>query len=773
MVTSRFHESIWSRGKRRRVAAALVSAALPASLIFGSIGAPSAAAAVRTALIDGATVTGSPSLEEQAAVAAGFTVTIVPDATWATYTASDFGQYDLLIAGDPFCGTLPAGLVSSASVWGSVVLGTAGGRTQAGNRIIVGTDPELHSGANPGAITLINEGVAFAGAQVGRTGMYLDTTCAANYFGQSAETLTVVNAISSPAASGTWTIDANPPCGGNVSLIASVPGSFPTLTTADLEGWGCSVHESFPTFTSDFAALAVATDTTTAPTCGIDPGTGLSACGEAYILIAGSGIIVTSGSISLTPTDATNPVGTDHTVTAHVTDGSGAALVGQLVAFSVTGINAGATGTCVPVTCATDPSGNVTFTYHDTNGAGDDTIKASFTDATGSLQEATAQKHWVVSGGPHTTLTESASPTSGRAPLAVTYTYSETNDGTDPISGVTVSGSSCGTATYASGDSNGNSILDPGETWVYTCSITYASAGTVTDTATASGTDTATSLPAPAETASASVTVTNPHTTLTESASPTSGVTPLAVTYTYSETNDGTDPISGVTVSGSSCGTAAYASGDSNGNSILDPGETWVYTCSITYASAGTVTDTATASGTDTVDSLPAPAETASASVTAVTPGAILPTNTECSDFVNNTTPALTGIFYKVSGGTITQSINPGAFFYYTYVTTTVADQTVTTSQHATNSAPLFTLNQGHAWLYTATCGLVSNSPTLIGTPTGSAVSFTIATPGTYVLRLQYSTKSIAGKTAPTASPSLYSFDINGIDNAWVPLTLQ
>jgi len=663
MVTSRFHESIWSRGKRRRVAAALVSAALPASLIFGSIGAPSAAAAVRTALIDGATVTGSPSLEEQAAVAAGFTVTIVPDATWATYTASDFGQYDLLIAGDPFCGTLPAGLVSSASVWGSVVLGTAGGRTQAGNRIIVGTDPELHSGANPGAITLINEGVAFAGAQVGRTGMYLDTTCAANYFGQSAETLTVVNAISSPAASGTWTIDANPPCGGNVSLIASVPGSFPTLTTADLEGWGCSVHESFPTFTSDFAALAVATDTTTAPTCGIDPGTGLSACGEAYILIAGSGIIVTSGSISLTPTDATNPVGTDHTVTAHVTDGSGAALVGQLVAFSVTGINAGATGTCVPVTCATDPLGNVTFTYHDTNGAGDDTIKASFTDATGSLQEATAQKHWVVSGGPHTTLTESASPTSGRAPLAVTYTYSETNDGTDPISGVTVSGSSCGTATYASGDSNGNSILDPGETWVYTCSITYASAGTVTDTATASGTDTATSLPAPAE--------------------------------------------------------------------------------------------------------------TASASVTAVTPGAILPTNTECSDFVNNTTPALTGIFYKVSGGTITQSINPGAFFYYTYVTTTVADQTVTTSQHATNSAPLFTLNQGHAWLYTATCGLVSNSPTLIGTPTGSAVSFTIATPGTYVLRLQYSTKSIAGKTAPTASPSLYSFDINGIDNAWVPLTLQ
>jgi hypothetical protein len=37
----------------------------------------------------------------------------------------------------------------------------------------------------------------------------------------------------------------------------------------------------------------------------------------------------------------------------------------------------------------------VSFTYTDANGAGDDTIKASFTDATGSLQSATAQKHWV------------------------------------------------------------------------------------------------------------------------------------------------------------------------------------------------------------------------------------------------------------------------------------------------------------------------------------------------------------------------------------------
>jgi hypothetical protein len=648
------------RGPQFRISRKLLALFMPVALVLGAIGAPSAAAVVRMALINGDTVSGSPSQEEAIATALGFAVTVVSDATWGAMTASDFGQYDLLIAGDPTCGTLPPGLGSSASVYGPVVLGLAGGRTEAGNRIVVGTDPVYHDGGDytsPGARgTIIREGIAYAGSQPGRTGMYFDSTCAGPY-GQSAEILAILEALS--AGGGAWTIDASPPCGGSVSLIASNP-SFADLTTASLEGWGCSVHESFPTFRTDWSALAVATDTTSHPTCGVDPGTGLSACGEAYLLIAGSAIVVNSLVISVSPLDSTNPIGTDHTVTANVHAVGGTPVVaGQLVTFTVTGQNAGATGTCAPVSCLSDASGNVTFTYHDTNGAGDDTIKASFTDAAGSLQTATAQKHWTG--------------------------------------------------------------------------------------------------------------VTSAHTTLTESASPASGLAPLAVTFTYNETNDGTDPISGVTVSGSSCGTAVYVSGDTNTNGILDPTETWVFTCSKTYTAAGSVTDNATATGTDTVDSAAAPVETASASVSVTTPGKILPTNTECTDFVNNTTPALAGIFYSVKGGNIGQNINPGVFFYYTYVTTTTANQLVTTSQHATNGAPLFSLNQGHIWVYTApNCALVSQP-----TQAGTSVSLTIATPGTYVLRLQYSTKSIAGKTAPTASPSLYTFDINGTDNASVPLKLQ
>jgi len=148
--------------------------------------------------------------------------------------------------------------------------------------------------------------------------------------------------------------------------------------------------------------------------------------------------------------------------------------------------------------------------------------------------------------------------------------------------------------------------------------------------------------------------------------------------------------------------------------------------------------------------------------------GAILPTNTECTDFVNNTTPALTDIYYTASNGKIGQNINPGVFFYYTYVTTTAPNQVVTTSQHATNGAPLCSLNQGHVWLYTSQCELVSRP-----TQSGTTVTATIATPGTYVFRIQYSTKSIAGMTAPSPAGSVYTFDIDGTDNASVNLTAK
>jgi hypothetical protein len=419
---------------------------LVCALVALMTGAPAAASgsALPKALIDEATVTGgSESQEAQAAEKAGLEVTVVSDETWKSMTQAEFGQYRLLISGDPTCGYLPPGLIESASTFGPVVLGDAGGRTEAGNRIVVGTDPVFHDGALETARgTIIREGIAYAAGHAGTTNMYFDTTCAAEYSGQSVETLEILEALSGgPPA---WAIDSEPPCGGSVSLIASNP-SFSELTTEDLEGWECSVHEAFPTFPAEWSALAVATDTESHPTCGVDPGTGEEACGEAYILVAGSGIVVKSEQIALTPTEATNLVGTDHTVTAYVTreneKGEKEPVAGQEVTFTVTGVNGGASGTCEPAECKTDPSGNVSFTYHDSNGAGEDTIHASFVNEEGSREEATAAKTWVTEGPPSTTTTTSLSG-GGQSGEKITVP-----EGTAVTDNATISGEDAATAT--------------------------------------------------------------------------------------------------------------------------------------------------------------------------------------------------------------------------------------------------------------------------------------------------------------------------------------
>jgi hypothetical protein len=101
--------------------------------------------------------------------------------------------------------------------------------------------------------------------------------------------------------------------------------------------------------------------------------------------------------ITLTPATATNPVGTTHTVTAHTFQSApGNPDVDQpskLVTFTVTGANAGATGTCNPADCkSSSPDALVSFTYTGAT-AGTDTITACFTDGNGTAC-TTATKTW-------------------------------------------------------------------------------------------------------------------------------------------------------------------------------------------------------------------------------------------------------------------------------------------------------------------------------------------------------------------------------------------
>jgi hypothetical protein len=220
---------------------------------------------------------------------------------------------------------------------------------------------------------------------------------------------------------------------------------------------------------------------------------------------------------------------------------------------------------------------------------------------------------------PHTTLTKTASASTVASGTSVTYTYKETNDGSDPISNVSVTDDKCSPVNptlgsdgvHNVGDTNNNNILDPGETWTFTC--TMALTATTTNTATATGQDTLSGATL-TETASATVTVIHPSTSLTKLVSAT--VTP---TYTYQEANTGDVPLHSVSVSDDKCSSPSFSSGDTNGNALLDPGETWVFTCtgspitvdtdpSTAAPLSASSQNTATGHGTDSLNNAVPPA---------------------------------------------------------------------------------------------------------------------------------------------------------------------
>jgi hypothetical protein len=179
-------------------------------------------------------------------------------------------------------------------------------------------------------------------------------------------------------------------------------------------------------------------------------------------------------------------------------------------------------------------------------------------------------------------------------PGAVTYTYTLRNVGTVPVSDVTMVGDTCSPIVLKSGDTNGDGKLDMNETWTYTCTtnLTETHTNTVVATGWANGIS-ATSI------ASATVVVGAPlippliH--VTKIPSP---LTLLAgggaVTYTEKITNPGTVPLSNVSLNDDKCA-VKYMSGDTNGDSKLDPNETWTYTCTSNLTK--TTTNTAIATG--------------------------------------------------------------------------------------------------------------------------------------------------------------------------------
>lgn len=139
--------------------------------------------------------------------------------------------------------------------------------------------------------------------------------------------------------------------------------------------------------------------------------------------------------LTLTPADATNAAGTDHTVTATLL-AAGQPVEGTLIRFEViAGPNTGEVsdplaGECTPNDdCTTDAAGMVSWTYTSNGAVGTDTIEACFDDAAGSEHCVEATKTWVDRTPPEVACIETVNPHGQNVPPAGSTTLPGSHGG--------------------------------------------------------------------------------------------------------------------------------------------------------------------------------------------------------------------------------------------------------------------------------------------------------------------------------------------------------
>jgi len=173
----------------------------------------------------------------------------------------------------------------------------------------------------------------------------------------------------------------------------------------------------------------------------------------------------------------------------------------------------------------------------------------------------------------------------------VTYSYTVTTGGDTPISSLSVTDDQCGPVNYVSGDDDSDGLLDPDETWIYTCSTALFQP--TTNTVLAAGYD---ALGDPTSDQDAAfVNVVRTDIAVVKSADRPIVHVGDTVTYTYVVTNAGDYPLSTVNVADNVCSPVEYTSGDANGDGILDLAEAWIYVCSMPLNEDTTNTVAATA----------------------------------------------------------------------------------------------------------------------------------------------------------------------------------
>lgn len=186
----------------------------------------------------------------------------------------------------------------------------------------------------------------------------------------------------------------------------------------------------------------------------------------------------------------------------------------------------------------------------------------------------------------------------------VTYDYTVWNVGGQiSLADVTVADDKCSPVALLSGDLNNNGKLDAAERWGYRCSTKLST--TTTNTAVATGYGDNSYRQVAIATAIAAVAVgISVAPPLINIVKVPSRLTPFAVgggdvTYTYTVTNPGLVAMHDVLVTDDKCAPVSGYSGDANNNKLLDPGESWIYTCrtNISVSTRNTATALGKANG--------------------------------------------------------------------------------------------------------------------------------------------------------------------------------